>query len=229
MNTARSTLLLAAAVATLPAGALAQSQKPPKPPKPAPGSAPALTLGSAPNPVVFGSATTLSGRLTGADSGSRTIRVEADPYPYGNGFAAHGTVVTAKNGAYQLPARPQRNTRYRALTVGGTGVQTGEHLLSVRRRVGLTASDLTPRRGQLIRFSGSVAPAGAGRSVAIQRLSPTGRFATVARTTTVAAGSGLSRYSRRVRVFRTGTYRVKVVGDAVLVNGVSRSVGLVVR
>ncbi len=58
--------------------------------------------------------------------------------------------------------------------------------------------------------------------VRIQRRSPSGRFVTVARTRLRDAGTVRSTYSRRVRVYRDGVYRVRVTGDGDHINGVSR-------
>ena len=46
---------------------------------------------------------------------------------------------------------------------------------------------------------------------------------TIARPLLRDAGTARSTYSRRVRVFRDGVYRVKVAGDADHVNGFSRA------
>jgi hypothetical protein len=105
---------------------------------------------------------------------------------------------------------------------------SGEHLVSVRRRVGLRVSDTTPRRGRRIRFSGTVLPASAGKSLAIQRRTTAGRWTTVARTVARDAGADLSTYSVRVRIRSSGVYRVKVLGDLVYVNGISRTVTVTV-
>lgn len=201
------------------APATAVAQKPPKPPKP--GATTGLSLTAKPNPVVFGSATTLSGKLTGSNAGGRTVRVEADPAPYGDGFSNVTTATTANSGNYSVSVKPARNTHYR-VTATGAGTPTSPvHRVSVRRRVGMRVSDSTPRRGQLVRFSGSIFPASVGKSVLVQRRSTTGRWVTIARTTAKAAGTDLSSYARRVRIHRTAVYRVKVVGDALFVNGIS--------
>ena len=80
-------------------------------------------------------------------------------------------------------------------------------------RVSLRLSDSTPRRGQLVRFSGSVAPAHDGRVVYIQRRTSTGAFRTVGRTTLADAGTSRSVFSRRMRVRSDGVYRARVLGD----------------
>jgi hypothetical protein len=80
----------------------------------------------------------------------------------------------------------------------------------VAPRVSLGLSDSTPRRGQRVRFSGTVAPAHDGRRVQIQRRSSTGAFVTVARPRLRDAGATRSRYVRRIRIRRDGVYRVRI-------------------
>ena len=64
--------------------AQAPSGKPPKPPKPA---AAAVSLDARPNPLVFGSLTTLSGKLTGQTKAGVVIRLEQDAtLPYGDSY-----------------------------------------------------------------------------------------------------------------------------------------------
>ena len=66
----------------------------------------------------------------------------------------------------------------------------------------------TPARGWGRR--GTVRPEHDGARALIQRRSSSGRFVTVARATLRDAGTDFSRYSRRVRIRRDGSYRVKV-------------------
>ena len=74
-----------------------------------------------------------------------------------------------------------------------------------------------------MRFSGTVAPAHDGAAVRIQRRTRTGGWTTVARTTLRDAGTDVSTYAKRVKVSRTGTYRVHVPSsDADHLAGTSR-------
>ena len=187
-------------------------------------------LDAKPATVVFGSATVLSGRLSGGTVRGVVVRLEADETrPYGDSYKAvtgpTGAPVTAttdQNGRFAFTLKPQRNTQYRAVAQASPPVTSAPRLVLVRSLVGLIVSDRTPRAGSAVRFRGTVRPAHDGRQALIQRRSPSGRFVTVARTTLRDGGTLLSRYSRRVRVSRDGVYRVKVASDADHVNGFSR-------
>jgi hypothetical protein len=88
----------------------------------------------------------------------------------------------------------------------------------VRLRVRIHVSDHTPSKRQRVRFSGTAGPAHDGAPVRVQRRRANGSWRTVARD----AGTEVSRYSRRVRIYRTGTYRVRVLsGDTDHLRGTS--------
>jgi hypothetical protein len=214
-------LALAAAVAVTPAALAAKPPKPPKPPQP-PNSA--ITIGAQPSIIVFSGTTTVSGRLGGNGAPGVTVRLEQDDsLPFGDSYKAAGkTATTANNSGYSFAVKPLVNTQYRVVAQTSPPVTSAGQLVRVRMLVGLRLSDTTPARGSLVKFSGSVFPAHDGRLVSIQRRLSTGGFATVTRTTLKDAGDAKSTYTRRVRVFRTGVYRVKVTGDADHANGFSR-------
>ena len=199
------------------------------------GGAPTVsTLDVKPNPVVFGSSTSLSGRLSGTGSGGAVVRLEADEAaPYGDAYVpvtttagAPLTVTSKKNGTFAFTLRPGRNTQYRVVAQTSPPVTSGGRLVSVRPLVGIVVGDTTPRAGARVRFRGTVRPEHDGATALIQRRSSSGRFVTVARATLRDAGTEFSSYSRRVRVRRDGSYRVKVRGDADHVNGFSKVVAL---
>jgi hypothetical protein len=86
--------------------------------------------------------------------------------------------------------------------------------------VSFRVSDPTPKKGQRVRFFGTVAPTRAGKPVLIQKKTSTGTYKTVTRTTT----SSKSTYSKRLKIRRRGTYRVVVQSLAQdLDDGTSRS------
>lgn len=82
--------------------------------------------------------------------------------------------------------------------------------------------DPRPRRGQRVRFFGSVRPPHDGGIVRLQRRGSNGRYRTVARARLRDAGDARSTYSRRLRVFRDGVYRARVPADADHLAGTSR-------
>ena len=221
---------LALALALVPAAAAQKPKpKPPAPPPPAPATpitppTATITLNAKPTTIVFSSATVLSGRLRGRTVSGVTVRLEQDTTRrYGDAYKATGaTAKTSRNGTYSMTVKPLSNTQYRVVATTSPAVASPPKLVLVRIRVGVKLSDSTPRRGSLVRFFGSALPAHDGRVVRIQKRSPSGRFVTVSRTKLRDAGTAKSTYSRRVRVYRTGVYRVKVSGDGDHINGFSR-------
>jgi hypothetical protein len=93
----------------------------------------------------------------------------------------------------------------------------------VRVHVMLRLGDATPRVGQRVRFFGSAAPQHDGSVVRIQRRRATGSWKTVGLTLLRDAGDERSRYSRRLRIRRDGTYRARVIAvDGDHLSGTSR-------
>ena len=188
-------------------------------------------LDAKPNPVVFGSSTVLSGRLSGGTTSGVVVRLEVDDTrPYGDAYkpatAANGDRIVAtsdQSGRFSFTLKPTVNSQYRAVAQTSPNVTSAARLVLVRSHVGLLLSDSTPAAGSLVRFRGTVRPQHDGATAYIQRRSSTGRWVTVARTTLRDAGDVYSRYSRRIRIRSDGTYRVKVAGDADHVNGFSRT------
>jgi hypothetical protein len=185
---------------------MAIAKQPPKPVKPANSQ---LTLAAAPNPIVFGGSTLLTGKLAGGGAGGQALVIEANPAP----FAAYkqvATVTTATNGTYSATVKPVVTTRYRVTAKTSPPVVSGESLVRVRVRVGLVLGDSTPRRGTSVVFSGRAYPAHDGALVSIRKRSSTGSYVTVARTRLVDDGTARSRYSRAVRINGSGVYQVRV-------------------
>ena len=185
------------------------------------GAAPALTIAATPGLIVFGGASTVSGRLSGtAQDGGQAVELQANPFPYTGGFRTAATTTSASNGNYSFTVRPPLNTRYR---VRARGLTSAERLVQVRLRVGLSLSDSTPRRAQRVRFSGRVRPDHDGRVVRIERRTSAGWRTAATTTTKDVAGATYSTYSRRIRVYRDAVYRVVVLsGDQDHRNGISR-------
>ena len=133
-------------------------------------------LDATPNPLVFGTATTLDGRLSGAARQGTTVRLEADDTrPYGDAYRQVATASSDQSGHFAFTLKPLLNTQYRAVAQASPPVTSAARLVLVRTRVGLVVSDRTPRAGSL------VPPSGEGS---------TRRFASVERWTSVSCGSG---------------------------------------
>lgn len=216
MNPTKLALALGAATLAITPAA-ADAQKPPKPPKTPKGGK--LTLAATPNPVTYGTAVTLSGKLNGAANGGQAVSVQSDPYP----FAAFKTIVTATTtatGDYSLRQKPLVNTRYRA----SKGAElSGVADVQVRPRVSLRLSDYTPKRGQVVRFSGRVCPQHDGRALLIQRRTSTGYRTVRKATLRDIAGSTCSSYTRAFRVYNDGRYRAAIARHGDHATGLSAS------
>jgi hypothetical protein len=207
--------VLVAACLALPAGVLAA--KPPKQPA-------KLTLTAAPVRVTFGKPTVLAGKLTGGKTAAaQTVVVQADVFPLDGQYADVATTTTDANGDWHVSQTPTALTRYRAEAKTSPPTTSNTADVAVRLRVRVHVSDRTPARGSRVRFSGTATPAHDGARVRIQRRTATGHWRTVARTTLRDAGDASSRYSKRVRVRRSGTYRVRASsGDTDHLAGTSR-------
>jgi hypothetical protein len=174
----------------------------------------AVSIHSRPNPVTFGRATAISGQVTGPKNAGAKVTLESSPFPYTAPFKPTGlTTTTSATGTYSFVTAPGVNTHYR-VTVKKPSLTSSQTAVRVRVRVGFGVSTLHPRRGQLVRFSGSVVPAHNGKVALIQRRTSTGGWRTVGRATLVPGvtvlGVSTSKFSKRLRINSTGTYRVSV-------------------
>ena len=214
-------LAVAAAACAIPLAATAA-----KPPK-APGGTASLTLTARPTTVTYGGSATLSGVLKGRAHANKPVALQRNPYPF-KAFKTVAVTRTDSKGTYHFVVRPARHTRYRTVTpepatIYDTVIRSPEILEHVRLRVSIGLSTATPRRGQRVRFSGFVASKHNGHRVYVQRRRADGRWITIARTLTRNASGNRSKYSRRVRIFRTALYRVRVRGHADHSTGTSRA------
>jgi hypothetical protein len=202
----------AALVAALALAATGEAQKPPK--------AGSVTLDASSAQITFSTPVTLTGKVKGAKAGVLvTLERRATTQ---TAFTAAATATTDNSGSYSFTQRPGRNTVYR-VTAGTTPPATSpEVTTAVAPLVGLRVSDTTPSKGQRVRFRGTVRPAHDGRRVAVQRKRADGTWVVVRRPRLRDAGSSFSRYSTRIRVRRTGTYRTVIAAHADHVEGVSR-------
>jgi hypothetical protein len=172
-----------------------------------------LSIAKNPKTVTFGNPVTISGRLTGPNSGGVTVELESTEFPYTTPFRNVATTTTAPNGDYSFTQTPQRNTRYRAIARTNPRTQSADIAVGVRRRVSLRIGDQTPTRGQRVRFSGTVTPGADGKVALIQRRTSDG-WKTLSTPTLVATtpvnGVARSKYARRIRIRRGGLYRTVV-------------------
>ena len=208
----RTLLILGALSAALVLTAVSEAQKPPK--------AGAVTLKASADQVTYSTPVTLTGKVKGAKAGVIVSleRRAADA----TAFVPAGTATTDGTGAYTFTQRPAKSSVFRATAATTPPATSADTPVAVAPLVGLKVSDATPRKGQRVRFRGTVRPQHDGTRVAIQRKKADGTWTTVKTPLLRDAGSAFSRYSKRFRIRRTGTYRTVIAAHADHAEGVSR-------
>ena len=207
----KRTLITIAALAALAVPA-AQAAKP---------TAKNMTINATPSTVKFGRAVALSGKLTGANNGSRPVNVEKDAFPFDNVFTAAGSATTDAQGNWTSSDSPTVNTHYRARS-GNAESKVVD--VGVRPAISLTLSDRTPKVGTLVRFSGRLCPEHDGVRVGLQRRVRPNEWRTVRRPMLHdIPGETCSSYAKSLRIRRDGTFRVHFFGTADNVAGNSRA------
>jgi hypothetical protein len=186
----------------------------------------AVTAVATPPSVAFGRATAISGQVTGDGNADIDLTLQsrsASSAAAGSAFTDIATTTTDASGNYSFTQVPLVNTQYQVEAKTKPKVTSPVATVNVRFAVSLRLSDATPKRGTRVRFSGSVKPAHDGAFVLIQRRAKTGKFRTVAKAALVASKTpGQSRYGKRLRIRRSGVYRVRVPADTEHARGTSR-------
>jgi len=183
-----------------------------------------VSLAASPNPIPFGQGTVLAGTLTGTGNAGRRIVLQANPWPYTQGFQnATNEQITNAQGGFSFPVLPASvpfNVQYRVQMPERPAVVSPVAAVGVKPYVKTKVSDRRVRRGRRVRFSGTVRPGRDGAQIAIQKKRGS-TWVTVGGTVVRSGG----RYSKRVRLRRGGTFRVWTgVGDQQYANNNGRSV-----
>lgn len=168
-----------------------------------------VSLTATPNPVPFGGATVLAGTLSGTGNANRQVVLQGNPFPYTQGFANVSNVqVTNAQGGFAFPLLSVPiTTQYRVLMPQNTSIVSPIVTTGVAVLVSTSISTSRVRRGNRVRFSGTIRPARDGAQIAFQKFSR-GRWVTIGGTITRHGGKSFSRYSRRVKINRGGKFRV---------------------
>jgi hypothetical protein len=181
------------------------------------------TIATSLNPNRFGQLVAVSGFLIGPKGGGgKEVALEGNAFPFTAGFQQIGnSVLTADNGGYQFVFPPIVTTQLRVVDRSDPSIVSPIVTQSVATLVTLKPSRRS-RKG-VVRFAGTIQPAGAASSVVIQKRTPKGGWKDV----TVAfpktkAGAAKSTYSRRRHV-RSGVFRaVALPRDGGFVEGLSK-------
>lgn len=180
-----------------------------------------VTIAASPPTITFGQSAEVAGHVLAPRPSHVTVTLQSAPSA-GGPWADAATIAATASGAYTFrPAAPASNTYYRALA---DGVPSAPVRVLVRFRVGLRVSRRRPPRGGWVRFHGQVGPAHNGLLVHVQWLGPRGHWNLIKLTRLRRAGGSASVYSVRVRIERSGRYRVLVGPDSDHAKGASRTV-----
>jgi len=190
-----------------------------------------VTLAASPNPVAPGGATTLAGQLTGTNNANRDVVLQSNPFPYTQGFLnASNPQVTDAAGNFSFPVLSVPvTTQFRVLmtqrpeitspiVVVGAALQVRTDTKKVKRN----------RHSVTVRFRGSVSPPNDGGRVSIQKFR-SGTWTEIAHTRAKDEGSSKSSYSTRVRLYRSGQFRVVAETEGQYVSGAGRAISIRVR
>jgi hypothetical protein len=184
-----------------------------------------LQIAGVPNPVPFGSPFTLEGNLSGTDSASHPVVLQANPFPYTAGFRTVGNPeLTNATGGFSFPVVGLlENTQLRVQTLGAPLVTSAVLTENVAVQVSFRARR-THRRGRW-RLYGSVSPAEPGALVGFQLLVAGGRTVNEGGTVVKAGSSTVSTFSRTVHLRHPGIYRALVkISDGAHVSAYSAPV-----
>jgi hypothetical protein len=190
-----------------------------------------LTLAATPNPVAFGKPTVLGGVLSGTGNAGRQVVLQSNPFPYTQGFVTTtNPQVIGATGQFGFPlVSVALNTQYRVLIPTKPNVVSPIVFVGVAPKVSTSVTATRVRKGQRVRFSGTVKPGQGGERTAIQKLKGT-RWVTVAGSITHRLSSTSARYSQRIRIGHSGSYRVFVaMADGRFVSNSGRTVKIRLR
>jgi hypothetical protein len=191
-----------------------------------------VTLVATPSSVAPGGVTVLSGQLTGTNNANRQVQLQSSAYPYTAGFATVGnTVLTDAAGNFTFNAIPVAvTTQFRVLMPNRPEIASPIVLVGAAVQLRTYTRKVERHRDSVsVRFSGYVTPATDGARVNIQKLR-NGVWTTVAHTRAKPKSSTRSRFKTRVRIYRSGQFRVLAESSRPeLVAGAGRTVNITVR
>jgi hypothetical protein len=183
-----------------------------------------LSLTATPNPIVPGGSTTLVGQLAGTNGGNRQVILQSNAWPYNTGFQNTGNpVVTDASGNFSFPiVSVPVTTQYKVVMPARPDVQSPVVVVLAALQVRTDVKKVKRHRHSVgVRFKGSITPSAAGKQVVIQK-NRGGVWTTIASTHAIADGATRSTYSKRVRIRRTGDFRVVVISIDAYATGAGR-------
>src|ERR1700729_2829477 len=172
-----------------------------------------LQIAGTPNPVPFGGPFAVQGTLLGTGNAGRVVALQTNPFPYTAGFKTLGNFeVTSSTGSFSFPVVGLlTNTQLRVVmtsapyvtspvVVEGVAVQVTLHVRRVHR----------PRRGEFVRFYGTITPAELGAHVGFQLLRRGAPSINQGGTVATSGTPTVTRFSSVVRIRHRGVYEALV-------------------
>jgi hypothetical protein len=190
-----------------------------------------VTLAANPPTVAPGGATTLAGQLTGTNNANRDVVLQANPFPYTQGFVnVSNPQVTDAVGNFAFPVLSVPvTTQYRVLMPQRPEIVSPIVIVGAALQVTTSAKKVDRHRHSVsVRFRGEIRPGAAGVRVNIQKLR-NNVWTTIAHTRAEHVSSSRSSYSTRVRIYRSGQFRVLAESNGPLAEGAGRAIGIKVR
>ena len=191
-----------------------------------------ISITRSPSTVLFGWFTTVSGHVSGNKAAGAAVTLQVKPFGSPS-FTSVATETASSGGNYSFRYYPARNTIVRVVAKTTPTATSPGVFVGVKPFVGLRVGTTHPRKGQRVAFAGIVDPAFNGMLVWFQRRTPTGHWRTLAATTLFPASPGShgarSQYLRRLRINRSGTWRVVFVAPAGWISNTSRTRTLIVH
>lgn len=168
-----------------------------------------VSLAGNPNPVRTGSGTTLAGTLSGTGNANRQVVLQANPWPYTQGFLpVSNNQVTDANGNFAFPILAVNvNTQYRVLMPTKPEVQSPIVVVGTKVRVTTHVRVTRGSRSGIVRLSGSLIPPMDGTQILLQKYVD-GKWTNIGSTTARHVSSSRSSYRKSIRQRRPGSYRV---------------------
>jgi hypothetical protein len=187
-----------------------------------------LQIAANPNPVPFGYTFTLAGTLFGTGDAGRVVALQANPFPYLQGFKTLGNPeVTSSVGGFSFPVLGMPvNTQLRVVTTAAPFISSPVVVEGVAVRVSFHVHRVHRNRpGRFYRMYGTVAPAEVGARVGFQFLRPGHPSLNVGGTFVRSAIPTVSKFSTIVRVRHRGIYEALVqVADGSHVSAYSEAI-----
>jgi hypothetical protein len=168
-----------------------------------------VSLGGIPNPVRTGASTILAGVLSGTGNANRQVVLQANPWPYTQGFLpVANNQVTDASGKFAFPILAVNvNTQYKVLMPAKPEVQSPIVLLGTKVRVTTHVHVTRGTHSGRVRFTGSLLPAMDGTQILIQKFVDD-KWTNIGSTSARHVSGSRSAYRKTVTQRHPGRYRV---------------------